>query len=253
MLSLTAPALPEGVQEFIDHVHAQPINEWHSAPLSKAGKKLKGDTAAGQTIEAVLKIAVNNSDGPDIPRGRIEVKAGRASSVCPTTLLTKSPCWPKGANRSMITNFGYACEENPDDVRRLMVCMSATKETTHREGVTFNLVPCEANLSIVADNVIVAGYEREKLLTRAERKLGGVLAHFEAESRMVDDEEQFRITSLNLYWGYDGDKFWSNIQSGNIVVEPRLKMMGGKKLRDRGTAFRCSDPSILYAFAHRVI
>lgn len=262
--SLTAPTLdlPDGVDEFLDHVRTViDPEEWFEAPLSKKGKKLSGDTAAGQAIEAKLKIAVNNSDGPDIPRGRIEVKAGRASSVCPTTLCTKAPCFPKGANRKLIETYGYQCEEQalgcaepPLDVRRLMVSFTAAQPTTVRNGNVFNLNVESDRFNIVANGMTEAGYMKDTLTARAERKLGGVLAHFEADSRVTDDGvEEFRVASLNLYWGYDDNAFWNGISNGSITVEPRMKLTDGKKLRDRGTAFRTTNPSALYHHAVKVI
>lgn len=262
--SLTAPTvtLPDGVDDFLDHVRAViDPNEWFEAPLSKTGKKLKGDTAAGQAVEAKLKIAVNNSDGPDIPRGRIEVKAGRAASVCPTTLCTKAPCFPKGANRSLITTYGYPCEEQalgcedvPMDIHRLMVSWSAAQTTTVRNGNVFDLNVESDRFNIVANGVVAAGYMKDSLTARAERKLGGVLAHFEADSRVNDNgDEEFRVASLNLYWDYDEDAFWNALSDGTITVEPRLKLINGKKVRDRGTAFRTTNPSVLYRRAVKVI
>lgn len=254
------PALPEGVQDFVDEVRAQPLDTWFPAPLSKKGERLRGDTAAGQAVETFLKIAVNNSDGPDIPKGRIEVKAGRETSECPTTMLTLAPDKPEGTkrgksvNRQMVETYGYQCSED-ENTRRLMIRVSAVSDFKTRDGHAFSLTTGEENFSITANGVPVASYGWERFMGRAEKKIGGVLAHFEAESRPSEEfGEEFRIKSLHLYWGYDADRLRNSICEGVMMVEPRLKLdTVTNKVRDRGTGFRLNDPKSLYRYALRIV
>ena len=254
------PIISQDVQDFIDEVKRQPLNEWFPAPLSKKGVRLKGDTAAGQAVETFLKIAVNNSDGPDIPKGRIEVKATREDSDCPTTMITLAPCKPEGApkrysvNRQMIQQFGYQCSEDKD-VARLMIRVSAASPFTTRDGHVFTLIPEDHRFVICANGDGVAEYNFDRFLGRAEKKLGGVLAYFEAESRPSDlYGEEFRVAKMKLFWGYDADKVRGSIVSGDMMVEPRLKWNRvTNRVRDRGTGFRLFNPKTIYRYSVDII
>lgn len=218
----------------------------------------KNNTGIGKTFEDYLGVTENNDKLPDF--AGFEVKSQRALTSSFLTLFTKSPTGPKGANTYLRDTYGEEYEEYPG-LRKLHTSIFSNKFNSYKgisgfkivndvddEVVRLEVKNLETN-EITDDSVHWTYKELENALTK---KLNA-LFYVNAETRKVDDLEEFHYTKAKIFLNPSLENLLKLIDDGKLMVDIRIgSYKSGKnkgKTHDHGTGFRIkpSDLSLLYA------
>jgi hypothetical protein len=227
-------------EKFIDEVSNAPI--WNSWIVSHRN----GDTAIGKTFEDILHIKENNN--PEADLHGVEIKAKRAYSDSSITLFTARPCYPPKATKYLINSYGYYSEDNSE--KRFYSTLLYNRVTTYNDtGLSIGI---DDSLNVIANDEAIVRWEYDRLKKITSKKLPA-MGFVTADSRVIQDHEEFYYRELELMWGFSFDRFLKAIKNKQISIDFRAKLKNGR-VRDHGTAFRISKNYLknLYEF-HDII
>lgn len=207
----------------------------------------KGNTGIGKTFEDCCGITENNSQLPDFKN--IELKSQREYSESYLTLFTKSPSSPRSANTILRTNFGSFDKMYPD-IKILHTSIYANNFNNHVSGYGYKLQVDRQKEKIyilvksVRENTIVSNqiyWTFGDLKRKIDMKLS-LIAYISAETRKINNNEEFWFNKAILLSGLNFEKFINLLEDGKVMVDIRIGAykQGNKKgkTHDHGTAFR---------------
>ncbi|MBR4563413.1 MAG: MvaI/BcnI restriction endonuclease family protein [Paludibacteraceae bacterium] len=221
------------------------------------------NTGIGKTFEDLVGVVENNIDEPDL--FGFEIKSHREESASYTTLFTKAPSFPRGANAFLKDNFGTPYPENPT-LNRLHTSMFATQPNTYAGKYSFQLINDKRNKQIriavfnlrtqkLLDDSV--GYTYEALEKVLKKKLSD-LFYVSAERRYKNGKEEFHFTNADIYAEPSFKQFLKLLDKGKIMFDIRIgSYQSGSntgKAHDHGSGFRikAEDLPLLYEYHESV-
>lgn len=196
--------------------------------------KRSGDTAVGYTLEEKLGIGENNSSAGDLIDA--ELKAFRKGSNSNNTFMSLAPK-PRGSNPKIVKKYGKKTNEHEKAI------YTAYSFKPNSCGLYFKEENEAFNLHHENDGYIEAGWKIYDILKAKNKKMiNDTILYVAADSKKENGKEYFRYTDIYLVQ-WSNEKFLNAIRSGEIIIEPRMHF-AGKKVRDRGTAFRMLNRAV---------
>ena len=213
--------------------------------LGFIGSNRSHDTGIGKTFEDYMNIAENNKTGPDI--GDFEIKSQRDLSKSYITLFTKSPSYPKGANRFLKDNFGKPDSQHPD-VKVLHTSIFGDRFNTANNEFGFRIV-----VNDIEEKLIL---QVKKLDTDEIISDGAIYWHFKhmegkklknsflvlADKKIINGTEYFHYTQARMFFDFSFSKLIDGFKKGYIMFDFRMgAYKSGKskgKPHDHGSGFR---------------
>jgi len=240
----------ESVGEFISRFKSVRDKGW--VPSHRAN-----NTGIGKTLEDLMEIEENNSDGPDL--GEVEIKSQRALTSSKITLFTKKPTGPEGANNYLRDNYGIENPKHPDLMQMHASMFNYWNKTYNRWGM--RLRPDDQDERIYLEVKDLATDEIEPFSCWYDYGVIGdiiskkmrLLAFVSAERKIVDGWENFNYTSCKIFHGGSFGRFLSLMNSGKIQYDIRIgsyKTPGKNygKVHDHGSGFRIARGNLLELF-----
>jgi len=209
----------------------------------------KKDTGIGKTFEDYLGVDENNKKDPDFDG--FEVKSQRQMTKSKITLFTKSPTYPKGANRVLKDSYGTP-DESFHDIKVLHTSFYGDRFNTHASGFGFKLFVNNnesrveflakdlSNGTILNPEIYWSFDDLRKCIDKKLRALFVVLA----DSRKSRGREEFHYTEAKVFYNLYFDRFMSGVASGLIQFDIRMGAYKTKgranygKPHDHGSGFR---------------
>lgn len=217
----------------------------------------KGNTGIGKTFEDCCGITENNSQLPDFKN--IELKSQREYTGSYLTLFTKSPSSPRSANTMLRMNFGSFDKMN-SDVKILHTSIYANSFNNHISGYGYKLQVDRQEEKIyilvksLRENIIVSNeiyWTFGDLKRKVDTKLS-LVAYISAETKKINNHEEFWFNKAILLSGLNFEKFINLLEEGKVMVDIRAGSykQGDKKgkTHDHGTAFRIAKKDLKYFF-----
>lgn len=212
------------------------------------------NTGIGKTFEDYVGVVENNLEEPDL--AGFEIKSHRTESSNYVTLFTKSPTFPKGANKYLRDNFGTTYKENTE-LKKLHTSMFATKFNSYNGRYSFKLKNDKQEKKLIIgvydldthrlidDSV---GYSYDSIKKVLEKKLKQ-LFYVSAKRRYDDNRvEEFHFNHAEIYTNPSLEKFLDLIDNGLIMYDIRIgSYRSGKnygKPHDHGSGFRILEGNI---------
>ena len=196
-----------------------------------------GNTGIGKTLEDYCKIPENNH----------------------LTLFTKSPTFPRSANKFLRLNYGSFDTEYPE-MKVLHTSVFANKFNTHISGYGFSASVDYKNEKIfllvkkLCTNQIVAQdtyWSFASIKKKIEDKLN-VLAYISAKTCIRDGYEYFHFDKATLLEGLSFNNFIALLEQGKVMIDLRVGVyktgINAGKNHDHGTAFRVAKSDLKYFF-----
>ncbi len=216
------------------------------------------NTGIGKTFEDYLGVTENNDKLPDF--AGFEVKSQRALTSSYLTLFTKSPTGPRGANTYLRDTYGEEYEEYPG-LKKLHTSIFSNKFNSYKGTTGFKVVnDLEEEIvrldvknietDEIMDNSVFWSY---KDLGMALNKKLNALFYVNADTRRVDNREEFHYTQAKIFLEPSLENLLKLIDDGKFMVDIRIGSYktGNKKgkTHDHGTGFRIkpADLKLLYS------
>lgn len=208
------------------------------------------NTGIGKTFEESMGIIENNSQDVDY-KGFLEIKSKRALSESMLTLFTKTPSFPKKANKYLRENFGTKKDNEPSS---LHTTISHSNFNSYKKKYGFKLEIKNRKISILIKNLKLnelVDYEvyytfedLKKIINNKCRNIAFIFAQHKKEN----EGEYFKFQSAKLLTGMNFEKFLEGVEKGIIVYDIRIGVYktGKKKgqTHDHGSAFRIQKKKI---------
>lgn len=209
-----------------------------------------GSTGIGKTLEDLLGIQENNIPSPDFNE-EIELKTARKISSSMLTLFTKAPL-PRNANSHLLETFGYITGESQGR-KILHTTVNGVDYNTLRgvPGFKINVTSDKLILSAYQHIDIVPYWDREILRKCFESKLPK-LVYLKAESKGINEDEEFWYNEAYLLSGFNFDNFIRLVREGNILVDIRIGQYPNGRPHDHGTGFRVHPNKLDLCFKERI-
>lgn len=208
------------------------------------------NTGIGKTFEDYVGVVENNYEQPDL--AGYEIKSHRKESNNYVTLFTKSPSFPRGANKHLRDKFGV--EKN--GLKVLHTSIFANKSNTFLDTYSFRLINDKSSMKIiieVRDNTgklldNSCGYNYEAISYALETKLSK-LFYVKADRKKADDgTELFHFNYAELYSQPSISTFLKLLDEGLIMYDIRIgSYSSGKnygKPHDHGSGFRILEKNL---------
>ncbi len=213
------------------------------------------DGGIGNTFEDYLNVVENNRKDPDFDG--IEIKSQRFLTESYVSLFSKSPSFPKKANRYLKDTFGRADSHFPD----LKVLHSSVfghrwnslydnyklKIVVDKFNEKLILIIADKNENILSDNVCWT-FEH---LRKACKKLDYLFVVV-AESKKENGTEFFHYQSGTAFLDFKFEKFLDALHNGTLMFDIRMgAYKSGKnygKFHDHGSGFRIKRENIFELF-----
>lgn len=206
------------------------------------------NTGVGKTFEDLLGKVEDNLAEPDL--AQLEIKSQRMNSQSKTTLFTKSPVYPLGANTYIKDNFGVNDAQFPD-TKIIHTSFFGNKINTYKNRHGFKLEADDEkqklhlkvydtnNNEINLDNDIYWTYPcLEQIINEKIANVGFV----QAKTKSENGEEYFKYEKLTVLMNPSLEKFINNVKDGTIQFDIRIGVYrSGKnagKPHDHGSGFR---------------
>lgn len=203
----------------------------------------KGSTGVGYTFEQLLGVNENNIPIPDIG-GRLEIKATRKDSNSLLTLFTfNRGAWVE-KQKEVIERYGYVDEKGRKALKRTL--------TLNSEGI-LGLNIDEENHSVALfdkeQNKVIATWSLYVIVGKFSTKLDRIL--YVLADRKTDKEgnEYFWYNEAYILSEPKPENFIRAFRNSEIAIDLRIHIKENGKVRNRGTAFRVYEKSLLKLFA----
>ena len=208
--------------------------QWHPSKQSR-----NSDGAAGETLEILLGLSINNDKKADTSSGEIKTSYGKKSGK--VTLFGQEPEYVVSIREDIFENYYYL------DVAGDKCCyitLSANGFNTH--GLKLEIDRATGCINIVDKNIgVLKNYwEFSTIKERLREKHGLGLLHVGREDRKVKESNlEYRFTSLTRYSGVELERFLDLIDNGTVVIEMRMSYRPNrdKPWKNHGTAFRVPE------------
>jgi len=209
----------------------------------------KGPTGIGKTLEDLLGITENNIAGPDFQI--YELKSARKESVSMLTLFTKAPV-PRGANKSLLEEFGYIQRKIPRKYKQLTMTgeemdeskippedkeLHTTVDSIKPNSVGLKLEIKSNRLYIANDKGVEAYYDNDTLRNAFEKKYHRLI-YVLADHKTEKGKEWFWFNEVYLLDGFSFERFSELVKEGKMKVDIRIGHYPDGRLHDHGTGFR---------------
>jgi len=218
---------------------------WHNGRTS-------GDGDAGETLERLLGLKINNDPSADTSSG--EIKTHKEGTPPKVSLFSKEPAYSRSIREDIFDNYKY----EKDDAYKLFTVLTCKKFNNLglKIEVDFSerrIYLVDQNAGRLPDNYWAFDTIRESLT----KKHGKGLISVGRKSRKQNGQTEHKYTSVSEFSGIDVDKFINSIISGDIVIELRMRYResSSTKWKNRGSAFRAPLNKLLGAVynKHNVI
>jgi len=185
------------------------------------------DTGIGKTLEDLMGVEENNLQSPDF--GDIEIKSQRAFTGSKITLFTKSPSFPKGANRILRDTFGTPDNHYPE-LLGLHTSMYSSKFNNYKSLWGFRIIPDDDNKKVylnvknlITDLIVDINvyWDYEELNDKIEHKLKKV-CFITADREKRFDGEYFHFKKCILMIGFSLEKLIQLIREDLIQFDIRI-------------------------------
>lgn len=220
----------------------------------------KNNTGIGKTFEDYMGVVENNLKAPDL--AGFEIKSHRDASQSYTTMFTKSPDFPRGANKFLRDSFGVQ-DEKDANLKKLHTSMFVTQFNTFKGKLSFRLINDRENhlfrigVYDINDHSLInndAGYYYSTIEKALKEKLKNLM-YVSADRRFREDgTEEFFFNHADIYSEPSLDKFLSLIDNGQIMFDIRIgSYKSGKyygKPHDHGSGFRILEPNIYLLYSN---
>lgn len=205
------------------------------------------NTGIGKTFEDLLEKEEDNLAEADFEG--IEVKSQRDTALSYITLFTKSPSFPRGANRILRDNYGALVDQSNPLIKKLHTSIFGNRYNTYRdiygfkldvnrsqEGLYLSVKDLETN-NVILDSI---GWSFNDL-QKAALKIKTLFVVW-ADQKIYNGVEHFHYTKAIIYHDFNIGHFITAMENGGIMVDIRIgtyksgSNMG--KPHDHGTGFR---------------
>lgn len=182
------------------------------------------NTGIGHTLEQFLGLTENNVSIPDL--GRLELKSQRRESASLITLFTKKP--DDELNSRLLEKFGY-----PRDKDGLRV-LHQTVVAQHKNKQGFELRDLGTKLKILKNREYVFSYDKNKLKTLFDKKLGkGVILVLATSRKNSKGQESFHYQEAFILKDGNFQRFLKR-----LFYDIRIGRYPNGRPHDHGSAFR---------------
>ena len=189
--------------------------------------KRKGNTGIGYTLENLLGVEENNLRTPDL--GNIELKSRRIKSTSLLTMFTFNYSIWKIEQEELIKQYGYYKDGR-------WALYTTVKNKPNNRGFYIKIEQDYVRL-YHEDGLCAIEWQLEGLIDDLKNKLSNVLL-VEADSRKVEENEEFWYKEAHLLTGIIVEKFLEYIKNGTIAVDLRMHINKNGVVRNHGTGFR---------------
>lgn len=217
------------------------------------------DGGIGNTFEDYLGVSENNFKDPDFEG--FEVKTQRFITSSYITLFSKSPTFPKGANRILKDKFGEVRDPNFPDLKKLYASIFG-----HRSSLVYNKYDMKLDVDLNSEKVFLKVTEtndtifREVYWTFDDLKKGikklNKLFIVIAESKKIDDQIFYHYNKGSVYLNIDFEKFIYMLDNGSIMFDIRMGVhKSGKnygKPHDHGSGFRIKRENLVDLYKEKI-
>lgn len=210
---------------------------WHNG-------KTSGDGDAGETLERLLGLKINNDPSADTSFGEIKTSKEGRHSTTKVSLFTKEPAYSISVREDIFESYKY--KKDGDYSLYSQLTCNKFNNLGLKVDVDFSekrIYLVGQNVGRLSDNYWTFDIIRESLT----KKHGKGLISVGRESRKKNGQIEHRYTSVSEFSGIDVDKFINSIISGDIVIELRMRYResSSTKWKNRGTAFRAPPNKLL--------
>lgn len=215
-----------------------------------------GCTGVGYTCETLLGIGENNRQKADY-LDLVEIKTKRRNARSRMTLFTLSPRGGEITAASLVNKFGRI----KNGKKTLYTTINGLRLNSCRReyGFKINVDRCAEKITLVVVDLndgteVLNGsiLNFSDLKSVVMRKLSYVCV-FDAQSRIVQDVEQFSYELGKIYMLESFDDFLMAIENGFVVMEMRIGVRPDGTVHDHGTAWRISEKKMgeLFSIANK--
>ena len=219
---------------------------WHNGRTS-------GDGDAGETLERLLGLKINNDPSADTSSGEIKThKEGKPPNL---SLFSKTPAYSISVREDIFESYKYK-KDGDYSLYSQLTCnkfnnLGLKIEVDFSEKVIYVV---DRNVGRLSDNYWTFDTIRKSLT----KKHGKGLISVGRESRKQNGQRQHRYTSVSKFSGISMNRFLDSIVSGDIIIELRMscrEVGSSTKWHDHGTIFRTPPSKLLGAVysKHNVI
>lgn len=213
-----------------------------------------GSTGIGKTLEDLLGIEENNSDGPDF--GEYELKSTRLHSNSMLTLFTRTPHPPR-SNTYLRNKYGYSSSAYENEKKVLHSTLSADRfaqiaGTRNKLKITCDPDKISIESQEGIENVF---WSREALQKSFNKKYRNKFVYAKAKSRGSGSSEEFKFVGAYEISGFDYGAMIDLLEKGKIYVDLRIGQYPDGRTHDHGTAFRIKevDQPLLFLINKKIV
>ena len=217
---------------------------WHPSKRSR-----DSDGAAGETLEILLGLSINNDKKADTAYGEIKTFGNKTGRV---TLFSREPEYVKSIRKDFFENYHYLDDKGD---KCCNIVLSGNKFNTH--GLKIDIDRTSERINIIdKDKGTLKNYwDFSTIEERLKEKHGSGLLHVGREDRKLKGSKllEYRFTSLTRYSGVCFERFLDLIDDGTIVVETRMRYRSNHKQpwKNRGTCFRVPEKKLLSMYDNK--
>ena len=221
----------------------------------KSTRQNNKDGGIGNTFEDYLGVDENNLRDPDFEG--FEVKTKRFMNSSYITLFSKSPSFPKGANRLLKEKYGEVRDSNFPDLKKLYASIFGNRWNNVYDKfkmkliVDYSLNRLHLHILDQYNNLDDQVYWNFDDLEKGISKLNKLFIVF-AHPKDIDEMRYYHYNSGNVYLDLDFQSFLKEIENGNIQFDIRIGVhKSGKKYgkpHDHGSGFRIKKENITHLY-----
>ncbi len=205
------------------------------------------NTGIGKTFEDLIEVEENNLSVADY-MGHIELKSQRDYTSSMISLFTKSPSYPPNANTTLRENFGYPDVESGYNIIHTTIKYSKFNNFKNEWGFKLKIDVNKQRLYLLIKELKTNKLQKlspywnfddlnNKIITKCS-----MIAYITAETKIVDNVENFHFNKAILLTGLTLEKFLEAIKKDLILFDIRIGVYrSGKskgKSHDHGSGFR---------------
>ena len=215
------------------------------------------NTGIGKTLEDLLNIEENNLSLPDY-KGCIELKSQRDLTSSMLSIFTKSPSHPKQANTFIRKKYGCLDPTSGKKSIHTTIKSSNFNSFKNKWGFKLEFDDIDEKLYLKIKNLESGQIEQFKPYwdyTDLKKKITKkclIIAYVTAETRKIEDKEQFHFQKVTLLSGLTFEKFITLLKQDIIQFDIRIGVYGSgdKKgqTHDHGSGFRTKKANISDVF-----